>query len=80
MERKLNSFHQYVNGTKLAPVLTIFIGGNHEASNILQSLYYGGFVAPNIYFLGFAGVVWFKGLRISGISGLNLLFFSKYVL
>ena len=54
----------------MAPVTTIFIGGNHEASNYLQSLYYGGFVAPNIYFLGFAGSVWFGGIRISGISGI----------
>jgi lariat debranching enzyme len=51
-------------------VLTIFIGGNHEASNLLQSLYYGGWVAPNIYFLGFAGVVRFGGLRIAGVSGI----------
>jgi lariat debranching enzyme len=68
--RTLNTFHHYVNGTKLAPVLTIFIGGNHEASNILQSLYYGGYVAPRIFFLGFAGVVNYKGIRISGISGI----------
>ena len=33
--RKLNSFHEYVNGTKLAPVLTIFIGGNHGKYCIL---------------------------------------------
>ena len=38
---------------------SIFIGGNHEASNVLQELYYGGFVAPNIFFLGFGGVVTF---------------------
>jgi lariat debranching enzyme len=50
--------------------MTIFIGGNHEASNYLQSLYYGGYVAPNIYFLGYAGVVWYGGLRIAGISGI----------
>lgn len=68
--RKLNTFHQYVTGEKFAPVMTIFVGGNHEASNILQSLYYGGFVAPNIYFLGFAGVVNYKGLRIAGLSGI----------
>lgn len=37
---------------KKAPVLTIFIGGNHEASNHLQELPYGGWVAPNIYYLG----------------------------
>jgi lariat debranching enzyme len=65
-----NTFHQYVTGEKIAYVPTIFIGGNHEASNILQSLYYGGWVAPNIYFLGFGGVVWFGGVRIAGISGI----------
>jgi lariat debranching enzyme len=68
--RKLNTFHQYVTGEKVAPVMTIFVGGNHEASNLLQSLYYGGYVAPDIYFLGFAGVVNYRGLRIAGISGI----------
>ncbi len=68
--KHMNTFHEYVTGVKVAPVLTVFIGGNHEASNVLQSLYYGGFVAPNIYFLGFAGVVNFGFLRISGLSGI----------
>lgn len=54
----------------MAPILTIFIGGNHEASNFLQELPYGGWVAPNIYYLGYAGVVNYKGLRIAGISGI----------
>ena len=67
----LGTFYKYVTGEKKAFVPTIFIGGNHEASNILQSLYYGGYVAPNIYFLGFAGVVNFRGLRISGVGGLH---------
>jgi lariat debranching enzyme len=31
-----NSFYKYYSGQKKAPVLTIFIGGNHEASNYLQ--------------------------------------------
>jgi lariat debranching enzyme len=46
------------------------VAGNHEASNLLQSLYYGGWVAPNIYFLGFAAVVWFGGVRVAGMSGI----------
>ncbi|KAI8057896.1 DBR1-domain-containing protein [Syncephalis plumigaleata] len=68
--RKLGDFHRYYSGEKKAPVLTLFIGGNHEASNHLQELYYGGWVCPNIYYLGAAGVVRYGGLRISGISGI----------
>jgi lariat debranching enzyme len=68
--RKLTGFDDYVSGRKKANVLTIFVGGNHEASNVLHELYYGGWVAPNIYFLGFGGVVNYKGLRIGGLSGI----------
>lgn len=68
--RKMGSFHSYYAGTKLAPILTIFIGGNHEASASLQELYYGGWVAPNIYYLGAVGVLRYRGLRIAGISGI----------
>ncbi|KAJ3298547.1 hypothetical protein HK104_010602, partial [Borealophlyctis nickersoniae] len=32
--------------------------------------YHGGWVAPNIYFLGFAGVINVGGLRICGLSGI----------
>lgn len=63
------SFYKYYSGEKVAPILTIFIGGNHEASNYLQELPYGGWVAPNIYYLGYAGVVNVNGIRIAGISG-----------
>ncbi|NWR78425.1 DBR1 enzyme, partial [Centropus unirufus] len=68
--RHMQSFHRYYSGEKKAPVLTVFIGGNHEASNHLQELPYGGWVAPNIYYLGYAGVVRFRGVRIGGISGI----------
>lgn len=54
----------------MAPILTIFIGGNHEATNYLQELAYGGWVAPNIYYLGYAGVIKVDGIRIGGISGI----------
>ena len=33
------------------------IGGNHEASYYMRELYYGGWVAPNIYYLGSSGVI-----------------------
>jgi len=62
--------NRYYSGEMVAPVLTIFIGGNHEASNYLQELPYGGWVAPNIYYLGYAGVVNVNGVRIAGISGI----------
>ena len=68
--RQLGSFVKYYSGEVRAPILTIFVGGNHENSQSLQELYYGGWVAPNIYYLGAAGVVTYKGVRIGGISGI----------
>ncbi|GAO49451.1 hypothetical protein G7K_3601-t1 [Saitoella complicata NRRL Y-17804] len=68
--RRLGDFADYYEGRKTAPVLTIFIGGNHEASNFSWELYHGGWVAPNIYYLGAAGVVNVNGLRIGGLSGI----------
>lgn len=62
--------NRYYSGEKVAPILTIFIGGNHEASNYLQELPFGGWVAPNIYYLGYASVLNFKGVRIGGLSGI----------
>lgn len=55
--------------------MTIFIGGNHEASNLLRDLYYGGWVAENIFYLGASGIVKVvKGeeiLTVGGISGIE---------
>ncbi|XP_064646418.1 lariat debranching enzyme A-like [Lineus longissimus] len=68
--QKMNTFYKYYSGEKKAPVLTIFIGGNHEASNYLQELPYGGWVAPNIYYLGYANVIQYGGIRIGGLSGI----------
>jgi len=68
--RSMVSFYKYYSGERRAPVPTIFIHGNHEASNHLTELYHGGWVAPNIYYMGYAGVVRFGGLRIAGYSGI----------
>lgn len=96
--RAMHDFWKYYSGQAVAPVLTLFVGGNHEASAHLQELYvgraggverrsvcvtewlltwvvvvhrfYGGWAAPNIYYLGAAGVVNVGGLRIAGLSGI----------
>ncbi|KAJ8295238.1 Lariat debranching enzyme [Rhodotorula toruloides] len=69
--RALGHFHQYYSGEKKAPKLTIVIGGNHEASGYMWELYHGGWLAPDIYFLGFAGSLLVDGwLRIAGASGI----------
>ncbi|XP_034251071.1 lariat debranching enzyme [Thrips palmi] len=68
--RDICTFYKYYSGEKQAPILTIFIGGNHEASNYLSELAYGGWVAPNIFYLGYAGVVQIAGVRIAGLSGI----------
>jgi lariat debranching enzyme len=66
----MNTFYKYYSGELEAPLPTIFIGGNHEASNHLWELPYGGWVAKNIFYLGFGGVVTFGGVRIAGLSGI----------
>lgn len=68
--RALHAFHRYYKQEKTAPVLTVFVGGNHEASGYLQELHYGGWVAPNMFYLGAAGVINVAGLRIAGLSGI----------
>lgn len=68
--RKMGSFASFLDGTRTAPVLTVFVGGNHEASNHLAERYHGGWLAPNIYFLGIAGVISVNGVRIAGLSGI----------
>jgi lariat debranching enzyme len=59
--RSLHNFHRYYSGEIVAPVLTVFIGGNHEATSFLTELPYGGWVAKNIWYMGYAGCVRFRG-------------------
>jgi lariat debranching enzyme len=68
--RAIGDFHSYYSGINKAPYLTIFVGGNHEASSHLWELFYGGWVAPNIYYMGAANVVRLGGVRIAGMSGI----------
>ncbi|KAJ2792907.1 lariat debranching enzyme [Coemansia linderi] len=68
--KQVGGFYRYYTGERKAPIPTVFVGGNHEASNHMRELYYGGWVAPNIYYMGASGVVKFGGLRIGGITGI----------
>ncbi|EPE07758.1 lariat debranching enzyme [Ophiostoma piceae UAMH 11346] len=68
--RAMGDFHMYYAGTRTAPYLTVFVGGNHEAAGYLWELFYGGWVAPNIYYMGAANVLRFGPLRIAGMSGI----------
>eukprot|EP01029_Cantina_marsupialis_P002835 TRINITY_DN1272_c0_g1_i2.p1 TRINITY_DN1272_c0_g1~~TRINITY_DN1272_c0_g1_i2.p1 ORF type:complete len:245 (-),score=48.26 TRINITY_DN1272_c0_g1_i2:1243-1977(-) len=69
--QNLGSFHKYYHGDVKAPVLTIFVGGQAEASGYMKELFYGGWAAPNIYYLGVSGVINVGGLRIGGVSGIS---------
>ncbi|KAL6706766.1 lariat debranching enzyme [Coniothyrium glycines] len=66
----MHDFHEYYSGAREAPYLTAFIGGNHEASNYMWELYYGGWAAPKIYYMGAANVIRLGPLRIAGLSGI----------
>ena len=65
-------------------MLVYIIGRIKKIFYILLSkeLAYGGWVAPNIYYLGYAGVVSVNGVRIAGLSGIykvRVHFFSQKV-
>ena len=68
--RKMGDFPKYYYGTLKAPIPTIFIGGNHESMRQLMLLPYGGFVAQNIFYMGYSNIIWFQGVRIGGLSGI----------
>ena len=68
--QRMGDFHKYYNGELVAPIPTIFIGGNHESMRHLMLLSHGGYVAKNIYYLGYSNVIWFKGIRIGSLSGI----------
>ena len=72
----MGTFHKYYSGELEAPILTVVIGGNHEASNYVQELAFGGWLCPNIYYLGNCGVVDVANgvgeviITIGGLSGI----------
>lgn len=68
--QRLGDFISYYNNEIEAPVPTIFIGGNHESMRHLMLLPHGGYVAKNIFYMGYSNVIWFKGIRIGSLSGI----------
>jgi len=69
--KNLGDFNEYFSGKRKATHLTLVIGGQEEASNYLKTLPYGGWIAPNIYYMGYSNVIRYNGLRIGGLSGMN---------
>jgi len=68
--RHMKDFHKYWSGEKIPRCLTLFIGGNHEAPGHLREMYFGGYAAKDIFYLGSSGVFKVGGLRIAAISGI----------
>lgn len=68
--RKMGDFCEYFRKEKFAKTLTIIIGGNHESTRFMHKMQHGGWIAPNMYYLGRSGVIKYGSLRIAGISGI----------
>ena len=68
---EIGNFHKYYRNEESAPYLTLVVGGNHEACTYQWELFYGGWLCPNIYYLGECGSVYYRGLRIIGVSGID---------
>ena len=67
---RVSDIVDYCSGVKQAPFFTAFIGGNHEAWTVLAEHNDGGFICPNIYYLGRAKAIDVKGVRVGGLTGI----------
>lgn len=74
--KSMGDFQDYFLGKKPVPFTIVFIGGNHEAVNYMRDLHFGGWCAPNIYYMGQTGSIIVKNertntsIRICGMSGI----------
>jgi lariat debranching enzyme len=50
--KEMGTFYKYYSGELKAPILTFVIGGNHEASNHMQELPFGGLALLQLRSLG----------------------------
>ena len=67
--QQIGDYPAYHAGERTFPAEVVFIGGNHEAYNWLETMPLGGALAPRCYYLGRWGVIQRLGLRIAGLSG-----------
>lgn len=63
-------FGPYARGERRMPCPLVFIGGNNEDFAALHAMPAGGAFAPEIRYLGRAGVVELTGLRAAFLSGI----------
>lgn len=69
--QKFGDFRDYYHNDELKPpVLTLFIGGNHESMRHLMLLPHGGYVSRDVFYMGYSNVVWYRGVRIGSLSGI----------
>ena len=66
----MGSFYKIANGERKAPCPIILISGNHEAMDLIFQLPFGGYIAPNVYYMGRGCQLQVGDILISGLSGL----------
>jgi hypothetical protein len=67
--QQVGDYPAYHVGEKSFPAEVVFIGGNHEAYNWLETIPTGGRLGPNCCYIGRWGVIERLGLRIGGLTG-----------
>jgi hypothetical protein len=67
--RKLGDFPDFFEGRASFPWPVLFVGGNHEPYGFLDGLAAGAEIAPGCRWIGRAGLVEHRGLRVAGLSG-----------
>lgn len=63
-------FADYASGGRTMRRPFVFVGGNNEDFETLETMPDGGELAPNVHYLGRAGVKPWMGLRIAYLSGI----------
>ncbi|HSP77465.1 MAG TPA: metallophosphoesterase [Myxococcaceae bacterium] len=64
-------FAEYADGQRMMKRPLYFIGGNNEDFEALHDVQEGGLLAPNVFYLGRAGLKQVAGLRVGYLSGIH---------